>query len=86
MDWAHVLVIILSIFLALFLLLGIILVVMLIRVTRQIKAVTDSARNTVEHIEHAVTGFTKLTSPMYVVRFIKKHFKKSKRHAGGDDA
>ena len=86
MDWAQVLVIILSIFLALFLLLGIVLVVMLIRITRQIKAVTDSARSTAEHIERAVTGFTKVTSPAFIMRLIAKHFRKSKRHTRGEDA
>ncbi|HEU5122406.1 MAG TPA: hypothetical protein VFT59_06205 [Candidatus Saccharimonadales bacterium] len=85
MDWAQVLVIILSVFLALFLLLGIVLVIMLIRVTRQIKAVTDSARTTAEHIEHAVTGITRATSPAVILRFITKHFRKVKKHRGGED-
>jgi len=85
MDWAQILVVILSIFLALFLLLGIVLVVMLIKVTRQIKAVTDSARNTVEHIEHAVAGVAKVTSPLVMLRTITKHFKKEKRHRKGED-
>lgn len=79
MDWAQILVIILSIFLAIFLLLGIILAVMLIRVTRQIKAVTDSARSTAEHIERAVAGFGRVTSPAFIMRAITKHFKKTKR-------
>lgn len=86
MDWAQVLVIILSIFLAVFLLLGIVLIAMLIRVTRQIKAVTDSARSTAEHIEQAVAGMSKVTSPLFLVQLITKHFKKSKRRKrGGDD-
>lgn len=86
MDWAQVLVIILSIFLAIFLLLGIVLVVMLIRITRQIKAVTDSARSTAEHIERAVAGFGRVTSPAFIIRTITKHFKKSKHRKGeGED-
>lgn len=86
MDWAQILVIILSVFLAIFLLLGIVLVVMLIRVTRQIKAVTDSARSTAEHIKHAIAGFSRVSSPTFIMRAITKHFKKTKRRRGeGED-
>jgi hypothetical protein len=45
MDWAQVLVVILSLFLAIFLLLAIVLTVMLIKVTRQIKTVTGGRRS-----------------------------------------
>jgi uncharacterized protein YoxC len=76
MDWAQILVIILSVFLATFLLLAIVLVVMLIRVTRQIKEVTHSAKRTVEHMESAVAGMTKVTSPMFVIGLLKKFLKK----------
>jgi hypothetical protein len=86
MDPAQILVIILAIFLAAFLLLGIILTVLLIKVTRQIKAVTDSARSTAEHIEYAVAKFGKVTSPVFLMQMIARHFKKSKkRKEGGDD-
>lgn len=86
MDWAQILVIILAIFLAIFLLLGIILTALLIKVTRQIKSVTDSAKNTAESIEHAVAGFSKVTSPVFLMQMIVKHFKKSKNHRErGDD-
>jgi uncharacterized protein YoxC len=78
MDWAQVLVIILSLFLAIFLLLGIVLIVLLIKVTRQIKAVTDSARSTAEHIEHAVAGVSKVTSPVFLMQLISKHLRKFK--------
>jgi uncharacterized protein YoxC len=76
MDWAQVLVIILSIFLAIFLLLAIILVVMLLRVTKQIKAVTSSAQRTAENIETAVSGITKVTSPIFLMGLLTKQFKK----------
>jgi uncharacterized protein YoxC len=87
MDWAQILVIILSVFLAIFLLLGIVLIVMLIRVTRQIKAVTDSAKSTAEHIEHAVAGLGRVTSPVFLMQLVAKAFKKSKRQRSkrGDD-
>jgi hypothetical protein len=87
MDWAQILVIILSLFLAVFLLLGIILTALLIKVTRQIKAVTDSARSTAENIEHAVAGIGKVTSPVFLMQMIVKHFQKSKKSGlkRGDD-
>ncbi|HEY5695326.1 MAG TPA: hypothetical protein VIQ80_00655 [Candidatus Saccharimonadales bacterium] len=79
MDWSQVLVIILSIFLAIFLLLAIVLTAMLIKVTRQIKTVTNSAQRTAEHIEKTVSGFTKFTSPVMFARMIARFMKKSKR-------
>jgi uncharacterized protein YoxC len=79
MEWAHVLVIILSVFLALFLLLAIILVAMLIRVTHQIKKVTDSAQLTVSHIEKVVAGITKVTTPLAMINMIKGFFNKAKK-------
>lgn len=82
MEWAQVLVIILSIFLALFLLLAIILVAMLIRVTHKIRTVTNSAQRTAEHIEKAVAGFTKVTSPMVIVRLVKSFLEKTKKKKG----
>jgi uncharacterized protein involved in cysteine biosynthesis len=78
MDWAQVLVIILSLFLAIFLLLGIVLIALLIKVTRQIKAVTDSARTTAEHIEHAVAGASKVTSPVFLMQLVSKQLHKFK--------
>lgn len=79
MDWAYVLVIILSIFLAVFLLLGIILVIMLIRVTMQIKTVTQSAQRTAESIESAVTGVSKFTNPMMIFGTLYSKARKIKR-------
>lgn len=78
MDWAQILVIILSIFLALFLLLAIILTAMLIKLTKQIKAVTGSAQRTAENVEKAVVGFTNVTSPVYLARMLGKQVKKFK--------
>ena len=81
MDWAYVLVIILSIFLALFLLLGIILVALLIRVTIQIKSVTESAQRTANDIESAVHNISRFSGPgMFASALLRgaKKFKKKK--------
>ena len=78
MDWAQILVIILSIFLALFLLLAIVLVAILIKLTRQIKSVTGTAQRTVESVEKAVVGFTSVTSPVYLAKMLAKQVKKFK--------
>ena len=79
MDWAQVLVIILAIFLAIFLLLGIALAVLLIKVTRQIKSVTESAARTADHIEHAVGGISKGASPLFFAKMVARYIKKTKR-------
>ncbi|MEP6710139.1 MAG: hypothetical protein ABJA64_00275 [Candidatus Saccharibacteria bacterium] len=78
MDWAQILVIILSIFLALFLLLAIILMLLFIKLTRQIKAVTGSAQRTAESVEKVVTGFSNVTSPVYLAKVLGKQIKKYK--------
>ena len=78
MDWAQILVIILSIFLAIFLLLAIVLITILIKLTRQIKAVTGSAQRTAESVEKAVVGFTNVTSPVYLAKQFAKQVKKFK--------
>lgn len=80
---AEILVIILSVFLAVFLLLGIILSIYLIKLSRDIREVTRSASRTVGHIESAVSGVAKLTSPLFLAeiigRYIKKFTAKSKK-------
>lgn len=79
MDWAQILVIILSVFLAIFLLLGIILAVMLIKLTKEIKQVTDSAKRTAGGIESIVSGVSRFTSPGFVLGLITKRIKKRKK-------
>lgn len=79
MDWAQVLVIILSIFLALFLLLGIILTILLIRLTQQIKSVTASAQRTANDIEGLVANITKFSSPSLAMKLFMKQAKKLKK-------
>jgi uncharacterized protein YoxC len=79
---AEILVIILSITLAVFLILGIVLTIYLIKLTRDIRAITQSAERTVNNIESAVSGVARLTSPLFfaemIARYIKK-FTKSKK-------
>lgn len=80
MEWAQVLVIILSVFLALFLLLGIILLVLLIKVTKQIKAVA------VQHLEHTALKFegvasniAMFSSAKSVTKFVSSFIKNFKK-------
>lgn len=77
-DWAYVLVIILSCFFALLLLLAIILVAMLIGVTHKIRQVTKSAQNTAEHIEQMVATTSSTITPIVLLKKIlgKKKGKK----------
>lgn len=76
MDWAQILVIILSIFLALFLLLAIILMILFIKLTRQIKEITGTAQRTVESVEKTVVGFGKATSPVFIAKLVAEQVKK----------
>jgi len=80
---AEILVIILSIFLAIFLIVGIILTIYLINLTRQIRKVTKSAERTVGNLESAVSGFTKVVSPIFVAEMINKFIKKIKKDKKG---
>jgi uncharacterized protein YoxC len=74
---AEILVIILSVFLAIFLLLGIILLIYLIRLSAEIKRITESARRAVDTIESTVVGVGRLTSPVFVAELIGKYIKKA---------
>lgn len=79
MEWAQVLVIILSVFLALFLILGIVLLVLLIKVTKQIKTVSGAAERTAlkfEGIASNVAMFTSARSASKLVTSFLKNFKK----------
>lgn len=80
---AEILVIIVSSVLSIFLIVSIILGVYLIKLTAEIRRLTKTAQNTVDHIDTAVVGVSKLTSPMFVAemvsRYIKKFTKKGKK-------
>lgn len=75
---AGALVIILAAVLAIFLILAVILMVLLIRVTQQIKHITESAERTVYQVENAATNVSRLTTPMTAVKMLRKVVKKKK--------
>jgi len=77
MDTAtFILVIILSVFLAIFLLLGIVLLIYIIRITKEIRKITDAAQRTVTHIENVVSGISKLTTPVVLADLVGSYLKK----------
>ncbi len=80
---AEILVIILSIFLAFFLVLAILLTIYLIKLTREIRSITQSAGRTVSTIETVVGGAAKLTSPMFIVELIRRYAKKYNKSRKG---
>ena len=73
---AEILVIIVSGVLSIFLIVSIILGVYLIKLTAEIRRLTSSAQSTVSHIDSAVVGVKKLTSPMFVAEMVGKYIKK----------
>lgn len=68
---AQVLVIILAVMLAVFLVLSITLTVLLIKISQQIKSVTESAERTVHSVETAASNMSKFSSPLMLVRMLK---------------
>ncbi len=79
MEWAQVLVIILSVFLALFLLLGIILLVLLIKITRQIKSVAGAAERTALKFEGVASNIAMFSSARSVTKFVSSFIKNFKK-------
>lgn len=79
MTAMEILVVILSVFLAIFLFIGIVLAALLIKVTRQIKRVTDSAERTVNDISGVVASVNKLATPAVLAKFIMKQVKKKRK-------
>lgn len=76
---AEILVIILAIVLAIFLILSIVLTVLLIKVTRQIKSVTNTAESAVNKLNSAAANVSKFSSPMILGKLIISQFKKYRR-------
>jgi len=80
---AEILVVILSIVLAIFLIVSIILVIYLIRLSAEIRKIAQSAQKTVDSIESAVGGVSRLVQPVFIAqlvgKYIKKFTKQSKR-------
>ena len=82
MDWAQILVVILSLFLIIFLVASITLVVMLIRVTRQIRQVTTAAQHAVSVFGQNASRARLVKLSAFAMKRISKvlvKFKKSKR-------
>lgn len=80
MDGASgVLVIILGITLAIFLVLAVVLMILLIRVTQQIKHITDSAERTVSKMETAAGNVSRFSTPMAAVSMLGKVLKRKKK-------
>ena len=73
---AEILVIILAIVLSVFLIVGIILVIYLIRLSAEIRRIAQSAAHAVGSVETAVTGISKLTSPLFIAEIVSKYIKK----------
>lgn len=73
---SFILVIILSVFLAIFLILGIVLAIYLIKITKQIKHITQAAEKTVDGLETAVSNISKLSSPLIFADVLRQYIKK----------
>lgn len=73
---AEILVIILSVFLAVFLVVGIILFIYLIRLSAELRNIAKAAQKTVDHIETAVGGVSKLVSPIFIAQLVGRYIKK----------
>lgn len=73
---AEILVIIVSSVLSIFLIIAIILAIYLIRLTAEIRKITKTAQSAVEHIDSAVVGVTRITSPIFVAELVSKYVKK----------
>ena len=73
---AEILVIIVSSVLSVFLIVAIILGIYLIKLTAEIRRLAKSAQDTVSHIDTAVVGVSRLTSPLFIAEMVKRYFKK----------
>lgn len=80
---SEILLIIVSSVLSIFLIVAIILGIYLVKLTAEIRQLAKTARSTVDHIDSAVNGVSKLTSPLFVAnlvtQYIKKFTKKGKK-------
>jgi cobalamin biosynthesis protein CobD/CbiB len=73
---SEILLIVVSSVLSVFLVVAIILAIYLIKLTAEIRHLAKTAQNTVDHIDTAVVGVSRLTSPIVVAEMIRKYFKK----------
>jgi hypothetical protein len=79
MEWAQVLVIILSVFLAIFLLLGIVLLVLLIKISNRIKSVAGAAERTALKFEGVASNVAMFTSARSASKFVTSFLKNFKK-------
>lgn len=83
MDQAtEVLIIIVSSVLSVFLVVAIILGIYLIKLTSEIRRLTATAQNTVSHIDSAVVGVSKLSSPIFIAEMVSRYIKKFTNRKG----
>ncbi|MCB9820152.1 hypothetical protein H6796_02545 [Candidatus Nomurabacteria bacterium] len=75
----EILVIILSIFLAIFLIVGIVIGVLLVKVSLQLKRITDKAEKTASSIETATSKFTQYTSAAAIGSILVKQLNRVKK-------
>lgn len=73
---AELLVVILAVVLSVFLIVGIILVIYLIRLSAEIRKIAKSAAHTIDTVESAVAGVSKLTSPLFIAELVGRYVKK----------
>ena len=79
---AEILVIIVSGVLSIFLIVVIILGVFLIKLTSEIRRLAKTAQSTVSHIDNAVVGVSKITSPIFVAEMVSRYIKKFTKKKG----
>lgn len=73
---SEILLIIVSSVLSIFLIVAIILGIYLIKLTAEIRSLAKTAQSTVDHIDTAVSGVSKLVSPMVVASMVAQYIKK----------
>ena len=76
MNASEILVVILATALAISLVLGIVLLVILIKISRQIQAITNSARLTVDNVQNIVSTVASAAAPAVTSRFILQQIQK----------
>lgn len=76
MEWAQILVIMLSVLLALLLVLAIVLTVILIRITQRISAVVESAERVAANLEATTDNIARVTSPFWLAKTAVSSIKK----------
>lgn len=76
MEWAQILVILLSVLLSLLLIAAIVLVIQLIRITRKINEVVESAQRIAATVEETTVNVARVTSPVWLARALSSSVKR----------